>query len=187
MNLASKTIVPNSKTIIKLHPLAKQLNKLIVEAYVLGDQQDFLASIMSTFNCEEGIPIHNISLISQGSGTNEYQIIGGCFNLIFDIHNINSYNFDNTLFHSYSQSKRNSKAEFEQDVIAFIYLDFIRAISLLSLKKPGFMEPELRKLTKKYKSEIWNKLFKGNKNYLRQIDYASLLDIKRDTISKQLK
>tara|TARA_B100001179_G_C18603412_1_gene412108 strand:- start:4666 stop:5220 length:555 start_codon:yes stop_codon:yes gene_type:complete len=184
MNLASKTIIPNSKTIMKLHPLAKQLNKLIVEAYVLGEQQDFLASMMSMFNCEKDIPMHNISLISQGSGTNEYQIIGGCFNLIFDIHNINS---ENSLFHSYRQLKRGSKAEFEQDIIAFIYLDFIRAISLLSLKKPGFMEPELRKLTKKYKSEVWSKLFKENNNYLRQIDYARLLDIKRDTISKQLK
>ena len=57
-------------------------------------------------------------MISQGSGTNAYPIIGGCFNPIFDINNINT---DNTLFHSYSQSKKSSKAEFEQDIIDFIY------------------------------------------------------------------
>lgn len=184
MNLASKTITTNSKTIIKLHHLAKKLSKLIVEAYVLGDQQDFLAATMVQFNCGRNLPINNISMISHGSGTNEYQIIGGCFNPLFNLRNISAAN---SLFHSYSQSKKSSKAEFDQDVIDFIYLDFIRAISMLSLKKPGAMEPSLRQLTKEYKSDIWNEITEGSKGYLRQIDYAKLLDVERDTISKQCK
>ena len=131
-----------------------------------------------------GLPINNISMISQGSGTNAYRIIGGCFNPIFDINNMNT---ENTLFHSYSQSKKSSKAEFEQDIIDFIYMDFIRSISILSLKKPGAMEPQLRVLSKEYKSDIWNALLDSNKSYLRQIDFANLLDTERDTISKQCK
>ena len=131
-----------------------------------------------------GLPINYISMISQGSGTNAYPIIGGCFNPIFDINNINT---ENTLFHSYSQSKKSSKAEFEQDIIDFIYMDFIRSISILSLKKPGAMEPQLRVLSKEYKSDIWNALLDSNKSYLRQMDFANLLDTERDTISKQCK
>lgn len=96
-------------------------------------------------------------------------------------------NTENTLFHSYSQSKKSSKAEFEQDIIDFIYMDFIRSISILSLKKPGAMEPQLRVLSKEYKSDIWNALLDSNKSYLRQIDFANLLDTERDTISKQCK
>lgn len=97
----------------------------------IGDQQDFLADMTVRPQPHRGLPINNISMISQGSGTNAYRIIGGCFNPIFDINNMNT---ENTLFHSYSQSKKSSKAEFEQDIIDFIYMDFIRSISILSLK-----------------------------------------------------
>lgn len=184
MNFASKTVTPNSKTVISLHPLAKKLYKLIAEAYLLGEQQDFLSDMTAKLEYHRGMPINNISMISQGSGTNTYRIIGGCFNPLFDINNISA---DNTLFHSYSQSKKSSKAEFEQDIIDFIYLDFIRSISVSSLKKPGAMEPQLRALSKAYESDIWSALFDGNKSYLRQIDFANLLDMERDTISKQCK
>lgn len=184
MNLTSKTVTPNSKTVISLHPLAKKLYKLITEAYLLGNQQNFLSDMTTKLEHHRGMPINNISMISQGSGTNTYRIIGGCFNPLFDTNNISA---DNTLFHSYSQSKKSSKTEFEQDIIDFIYLDFIRSISFLSLKKPGAMEPQLRELSKAYKSNIWSALFIGNKSYLRQIDFANLLDMERDTISKQCK
>lgn len=184
MNLASKTIIPNSKTQFSFHTLAKNLYKIINEAYLFGDQQDFLADMTVRPQPHRGLPINNISMISQGSGTNAYRIIGGCFNPIFDINNMNT---ENTLFHSYSQSKKSSKAEFEQDIIDFIYMDFIRSISILSLKKPGAMEPQLRVLSKEYKSDIWNALLDSNKSYLRQIDFANLLDTERDTISKQCK
>lgn len=182
MNFASKTVTPNSKTVISLHPLAKKLYKLITEAYLIGDQQNFLSDMTAKLEYQRGMPINNISMISQGSGTNTYRIIGGCFNPLFDVNNVNA---DNTLFHSYSQSKKSIKTEFEQDIVDFIYLDFIRSISILSLKKPGAMEPQLRELSKAYKSNIWSVLFDGDKNYLRQIDFANLLDMERDTISKQ--
>lgn len=184
MHFSSKTIALNSKTVISLHPLAKKLYKLITEAYLLGNQQSFLFDMTAKLEYHRGVPINNISMISQGSGTNTYRIIGGCFNPLFDINNMNA---DNTLFHSYSQSKKSSKAEFEQAIIDFIYLDFIRSISILSLKKPGVMEPKLRTLSKEYKSDIWVELFDGGKNYLRQVDFANLLDTERDTISKQCK
>ena len=184
MNLASKTIIPNSKTVIKFHPLAQSLYTLINESYLLGDQQDFLADMTVRPQPHRGLPINNISMISQGSGTNAYRIIGGCFNPIFDINNINT---ENTLFHSYSHSKKSSKGEFEQEIIDFIYMDFIRSISILSLKKPGAMEPQLRVLSKEYKSDIWNALLDSKKSYLRQIDFANFLDTERDTISKQCK
>jgi len=184
MNLASKTITPNSKTEINLHPLAKKLYKLITEAYLRGSQKDFLADITVKLQHHKSMPINNISMISQGSGTNTYLIIGGCFSPLFDINNMNA---NNTLFHSYSQIKKGSKAEFDQAIVDFIYLDFIRSISILSLKKPGVMEPKLRALSKKYESDIWNELLHNGKSYLRQIDFASLLDTERDTISKQCK
>ena len=184
MNLASKTIIPNSKTQFSFHSLAKNLYKIINEAYLFGDQQNFLADMTLRPLPHRGLPINNISMISQGSGTNAYRIIGGCFNPIFDINNINT---ENTLFHSYSHSKKSSKGEFEQEIIDFIYMDFIRSISILSLKKPGAMEPQLRVLSKEYKSDIWNALLDSNKSYLRQIDFANLLDTERDTISKQCK
>lgn len=47
------------------------------------------------------------------------------------------------------------------------------------------MEPQLRALSKEYESKIWGALFDGYKSYLRQIDFANLLDMERDTISKQ--
>ena len=184
MNLASKTIIPNSKTQFSFHTLAENLYKIINEAYLFGNQQDFLADMTVRPQPHRGLPINNISMISQGSGTNAYRIIGGCFNPIFDINNINT---ENTLFHSYSHSKKSSKGEFEQEIIDFIYMDFIRSISILSLKKPGAMEPQLRVLSKEYKSDIWNALLDSNKSYLRQIDFANLLDTERDTISKQCK
>ena len=184
MNLASKTIIPNSKTQFSFHSLAKNLYKIINEAYLFGDQQNFLADMNLRPLPHRGLPINNISMISQGSGTNAYRIIGGCFNPIFDINNINT---ENTLFHSYSHSKKSSKGEFEQEIIDFIYMDFIRSISILSLKKPGAMEPQLRVLSKEYKSDIWNALLDSNKSYLRQIDFANFLDTERDTISKQCK
>ena len=184
MNLASKTIIANSKTQFSFHSLAKKLYKIINEAYFFGGQQDFLADMNAKPQPNRGLPINNISMISQGSATNAYRIIGGCFNPLFDINNISA---DNTLFHSYSQSKKSSRAEFEQDIVDFIYLDFIRSISILSLKKPGAMEPQLRVLSKEYKSDIWNALLDSNKSYLRQIDFANLLDTERDTISKQCK
>ena len=184
MNFASKTVTPNSKTVISLHPLAKKLYKLVTEAYLLGNQQNFLSDMTAKLEYHRGMPINNISMISQGSGTNTYRIIGGCFNPLFDINNISA---DNTLFQSYSQSKKSSQSEFEKDIVDFIYLDFIRSISILSLKKPGAIEPQLRMLSKEYKSSIWSALFNGNQSYLRQIDFANLLDMERDTISKQCK
>ena len=61
-------------------------------------------------------------------------------------------------------------------------MDFIRSISLISLKMPGSIESALRKITQDYNSNIWNEVFDNRRNYLRQADYSELLDMDRNTI-----
>lgn len=61
-------------------------------------------------------------------------------------------------------------------------MDFIRSMSLISLKRPGSIESALRKITQDYNSSIWNEVFDNRRNYLRQADYSELLDMDRNTI-----
>lgn len=190
MNLSAKTIGFKNITKIDLHPLAKRLYKLMVEAYVAGGQEDYLKLIGDRFDCYTSLPIHNVSLVSKGA--NKYLLIGGCFSPIFNLKELSE---SNTLFISYKTSKKdikpehkkNVEKEFDQDVIDFIFMDFIRAMSLTSLKRPGIIEPALRKITQDYSSNIWNEVFDSSRSYLRQADYAELLDLDRNTIANHNK
>lgn len=192
MNLSAKSISINSSTKISLHPLASQLTKLITSAYLIGGQEAYLKSMNAKFSCYNSLPIHNVSLV--GKEANEYLLIGGCFSPVFNLKDLHN---DNTIFLYYKTSKKDTKPEhkkqvkkeFDQDVIDFIFMDFIRTISSLSLLKPGSMYPDLKKLTQddqKYRSSIWKEIFEG-KEYLRQEDFALLLDVKSETIRRQFK
>ena len=148
--------------------------------------------------------MHNISVIFKDG---LYEIIGGCFSPIFDLNDISN---ENTVILSYTTSqghdtknktdeqinrvKKRIQDKFDQDVIDFIYMDYIRAISILSLSKPGVMYSELRELSQakgKYSSAIWNEIF-GNEdespiNYLSQKDFSMLIDKTRGTVNNHNK
>ncbi|MGP5556503.1 hypothetical protein [Psychrobacter celer] len=185
MNLSAKTIGFKNITKINLHPLAKKLYELMIEAYIAGGQAEYLKLISDRFDCYPSLPIHNVSLISKGA--NKYLLIGGCFSPVFNLRELNE---SNTIFLSYKTSKKdikpehkkNVEKEFDQDVIDFIFMDFIRSMSLTSLKRPGSIESALRKITQDYNSDIWNEVFDNSRSYLRQADYAELLDMDRNTI-----
>ena len=49
MNLSAKSISINSSTKISLHPLASQLTKLIVKAYLSGGQEAYIKSMQTKF------------------------------------------------------------------------------------------------------------------------------------------
>jgi len=78
--------------------------------------------------------------------------------------------------------------------VHFIYMDYIRAISILSLSKPGLMYSEIRELShtkSEYSSAVWNEIF-GNEdelpiNYLSQKDFSMLIDKTRGTINNHNK
>ena len=67
MNLSAKTIGFKNITKINLHPLAKKLYELMIEAYIAGGQAEYLKLISDRFDCYPSLPIHNISLISKGA------------------------------------------------------------------------------------------------------------------------
>lgn len=193
MKLSAKTISINENTELKFHPLTKKLYKILMQAYVAGGQKDYLISITQKFECYSSLLVHQIAMIS--SGNSKYQIIGGCFTPFFDIKNLNN---NNAIFLNYcstrnvkSEYKARAQKEFEQDIINFVYFDFIRAISILSLAKPGVMYPELREVTQEFESNIWDELFSKEKNsthnYLLQKDFASLIGLTRDAVGKQAK
>ena len=192
MNLLAKSISINKSTKISLHPLVEQLTELIADAYMKGGQEAYKKSMNAKFSCHNNLPIHNVSLINKES--NQYILIGGCFSPVFNLKNLNN---DNTIFLNYKTSNKNTKPEhkkqvddeFNQDIIDFIFMDFIRAISLSSLLKPGYMYPELRKITQhepKYNSSVWTEVFQSE-DYLLQKDFADLIGVTRDTVRKQSK
>lgn len=88
--------------------------------------------ISDRFDCYPSLPIHNVSLVSKGA--NKYLLIGGCFSPVFNLRELNE---SNTIFLSYKTSKKdikpehkkNVEKEFDQDVIDFIFMDFIRSMS----------------------------------------------------------
>jgi len=194
MNLSAKTIRFKNITKIDLHPLAKKLYELMIEAYVAGGQEEYLKLISDRFDSYPSLPIHNVSLISEG--TNKYLLIGGCFSPLFNLKELNE---SNTLFLSYKTSKDTTNPEhkkriekdFNQDIVNFIFMDFIRSISLLSLKKPGSMYSELRQITKEYNSGVWHELFENKDeqktSYLHQKYFARLLNRNKGTIINQSK
>ncbi|MGP9515922.1 hypothetical protein ACT3RO_09135 [Psychrobacter sp. AOP5-CZ1-12] len=51
MNLSAKTIRFKNITKIDLHPLAKKLYELMIEAYVAGGQEEYLKLISDRFDC----------------------------------------------------------------------------------------------------------------------------------------
>lgn len=194
MNLSAKSISINSSTEVSLHPLAKKLTKLLNCAYMSGGQEAYLKSMNAKFSCYNSLPIHNISLVNKEA--NQYLLIGGCFSPFFNLKDIHN---DNTIFLSYKSSKKDIKPEykkqvkkeFDQDVIDFIFMDFIRAISVLSLAKPGLMYPSLKTITQEYKSQIWSEIFnkeaKNPKDYILLNNVADLLDTTRGTLNSHTK
>ena len=78
--------------------------------------------------------------------------------------------------------------------VHFIYMDYIRAISILSLSKPGLMYSEIRELShtkSEYSSAVWNEIF-GNEdelpiNYLSQKDFSMLIGKTRFTVNNHNK
>ncbi|WP_394212393.1 hypothetical protein [Psychrobacter piscatorii] len=194
MRLEAKTITINDSTNIRLHPLAGKLYKLMMSAYIVGGQETYIKCITDKFNCYQSLPIHNVSLISED--TNKYLLIGGCFSPVFNRKDLNNRN---TIFLSYRTSKHNFKPEhkseidkeFDQDVIDFIFMDFIRAISMLSLSKPGILYKSLKEITQKHKSPIWSEIFnreaKNPKDYVLLNNVADLLDTTRGALNNQAK
>ncbi|KRG34091.1 MULTISPECIES: hypothetical protein [unclassified Psychrobacter] len=196
MKISAKTIKLNSKSKIRFHPLAKKLYEILMNAYIASNKEEYLKDINNYFGNRNNIPLHIISMIPRE--TNSYEIIGGCFSPIFDIKDIVN---ENSIISSYvsstsldrknktdEQFKRISKKrdkEFKQDIIDFIYMDFIRTVSILSLSKPGAMYKELGLLTKQasFETDIWNDVFESNSILLK--DFALLIDRPRDTLIKQ--
>lgn len=194
MNLSAKSININSSTDIRLHPLAKKLAKLLNYAYSTGGQEDYLKSMNAKFNSYKSLPINNVSVIS--SQLNSYEVIAGCFVPFF---NLNALNNDNTIFIQYKSSKKNVQPEhrkqmskeFDQDIIDFIFMDFIRSISILSLAKPGLMYKSLKIITQEYRSPIWSEVFNGEaknpKDYILLNNVADLLNTTRGALNNQAK
>ena len=204
MKLSAKTISLNSNSIVKLHPLASRLHQVLIKAYISSDKSTYLKNVPNYFGSRVDIPIHNISVIFKDG---LYEIIGGCFSPIFDLNDISN---ENTVILSYTTSqghdtknktdeqinrvKKRIQNKFDQDVIDFIYMDYIRAISILSLSKPGLMYSEIRELShtkSEYSSAVWNEIF-GNEdelpiNYLSQKDFSMLIDKTRGTINNHNK
>ena len=204
MKLSAKTISLNSNSIVKLHPLASRLHQVLIKAYISSDKSTYLKNVPNYFGSRVDIPIHNISVIFKDG---LYEIIGGCFSPIFDLNDISN---ENTVILSYTTSqghdtknktdeqvkrvKKRIQDKFDQDVIDFIYMDYIRAISILSLSKPGLMYSEIRELShtkSEYSSAVWNEIF-GNEdelpiNYLSQKDFSMLIDKTRGTINNHNK
>lgn len=196
MELSAKTIKLNNKSKIIFHPLAEKLYKILMNAYTASNKEEYLKNINNHFGNRLGIPVHIISMIPREN--NGYEVIGGCFSPIFDINDILS---KNSIIYSYvsstsldrknktdEQFKRMSKKrdkKFKQDIIDFIYMDFIRTVSILSLSKPGAMYKELGVLTKQacFETDIWNDIFKSHSILLK--DFALLIDRPRDTLIKQ--
>ena len=204
MKLSAKTISLNSSSTVKFHPLARRLYQVLMEAYISSDKSTYLKNVSNYFGNRVEIPIHNISVIFKDGS---YEIIGGCFSPIFDLNDISN---ENTVILSYTTSqghdtknktdeqvkrvKKRIQDKFDQDVIDFIYMDYIRAISILSLSKPGLMYSEIRELShtkSEYSSAVWNEIF-GNEdelpiNYLSQKDFSMLIDKTRGTINNHNK
>ncbi|WP_296242882.1 MULTISPECIES: hypothetical protein [unclassified Psychrobacter] len=202
MKLSAKTISLNSNSTVKFHPLTRKLHQVMMNAYIISDKSAYLKNVSNYFGSRVEIPVHNISVIFKDGS---YEIIGGCFSPIFDLNDISN---DNTVILSYTTSqgydtknktdeqvkrvKKRIQDQFDQDVINFIYMDYIRAISTLSLSKPGIMYPELKRLTQEYDSDMWNKIFgdesqSAKKNTFLLKHCAELLDKTRDTLIKQAK
>ena len=204
MKLSAKTISLNSNSTVKLHPLARRLHQVLIKAYISSDKGTYLKNVHNYFGDIVEIPIHNISVIFKDRS---YEIIGGCFSPIFDLNDISN---ENTVILSYTTSqghdtknktdeqvkrvKKRIQDKFDQDVIDFIYMDYIRAISILSLSKPGLMYSEIRELShtkSEYSSAVWNEIF-GNEdelpiNYLSQKDFSMLIDKTRGTVNNHNK
>ena len=204
MKLSAKTISLNSNSIVKLHPLASRLHQVLIKAYISSDKSTYLKNVPNYFGSRVEIPIHNISVIFKDGS---YEIIGGCFSPIFDLNDICN---KNAVILSYTTSqghdtknktdeqvkrvKKRIQDKFDQDVIDFIYMDYIRAISILSLSKPGLMYSEIRELShtkSEYSSAVWNEIF-GNEdelpiNYLSQKDFSMLIDKTRGTVNNHNK
>ena len=204
MKLSAKTISLNSNSTVKLHPLASRLHQVLIKAYISSDKSTYLKNVPNYFGSRVDIPIHNISVIFKDG---LYEIIGGCFSPIFDLNDISN---ENTVILSYTTSqghdtknktdeqinrvKKRIQDKFDQDVIDFIYMDYIRAISILSLSKPGVMYSEIRELSQakgKYSSAIWNEIFgtedKSPINYFSQKDFSSLIGKTRGTVNNHNK
>ena len=196
MDLTVKSIAMQQKYELQLHPLAKKLYDTFIQAYTDNEQIKYLTQIDELTTGISNFPLHQVSVINVG--INEYQIIGGCFSPLFNINNLSR---NNTLLLSYTSSikaekKAKVKAErkrlnsdaqpnFEQLIIDFIYMDFIRATSLLSLKKPGLMANYLRQISQEYNSRIWRDIFGNKHSYFQLTNLVLLTNTARSAINQQ--
>ena len=197
MDLAAKSIVMQKKYNLQFHPLAEKLYETLNQAYLDNQQLAYLTQIDDLTTNISNFPLHQVSVIN--IAIDEYQIIGGCFSPLFNINNLNR---NNTLLIRYKSSistekKAKRKAErkrlncnahpdFKELVIDFIYMDFIRAISLLSLKRPGLMTESLRQISREYHSSIWQDMFDNRRNCFQQTNLASLIDKTKSAIDQQI-
>lgn len=196
MDLKVRSIAIQQKYKLQFHPLTKKLYDTFIKAYVNNKQVEYLTQIDELTTGISNFPLHQISVIN--IGINEYQIIGGCFSPLFNINNLNR---NNTLLLSYTSSikaeksakikaerkRLNSDAQpnFEQLIIDFIYMDFIRAASLLSLKKPGLMTNFLRQISQEYHSRIWRDIFGNKHSYFQLTNLVLLTNTARSAINQQ--
>ena len=196
MDLTVKSIAMQQKYELQLHPLAKKLYDTFIQAYTDNEQIKYLTQIDELTTGISNFPLHQVSVINVG--INEYQIIGGCFSPLFNINNLNR---NNTLLLTYTSSikaekrakikaerKRlnsNAQPDFEQLIIDFIYMDFIRAASLLSLKKPGLMANYLRQISQEYHSRIWRDIFGNKHSYFQLTNLVLLTNTARSAINQQ--
>lgn len=196
MDLKVRSIAMQQKYKLQFHPLTKKLYDTFIKAYVNNKQVEYLTQIDELTTGISNFPLHQVSVINVG--INEYQIIGGCFSPLFNINNLNR---NNTLLLSYTSSikaeksakikaerkRLNSDAQpnFEQLIIDFIYMDFIRATSLLSLKKPGLMTNFLRQISQEYHSRIWRDIFGNKHSYFQLTNLVLLTNTARSAINQQ--
>ena len=195
MDLTVKSITMQQKYELQFHPLVEKLYETFIQAYVDNKQVNYLTQIDELATGISNFPLHQVSVINVN--TNKYQIIGGCFSPLF---NINNLKHNNTLLLSYTSSIKTEKRakikaerkrlnsdaqpDFEQLIIDFIYMDFIRATSLLSLKRPGSMIDCLRQISQEHHSNIWRDIFSNRHNHFQQTNLVLLTDTARSAINQ---
>lgn len=196
MHLTADCLKVQSSKKLKFHPLAKKLYQAIMAA-IDKSSKSYLETVDNFLTTAHDYPFNIIYVIYND---NVYEIVGGCFSPLFNIANVSpnntlmfrlktsrSYETKNKSDEYIRKEKAKIEKEFKQDIINLIYLDYLKSISILALKKPGAMDESLRTITKEYKSDIWSEMFNEKCKYLRQVDLAKLLDVDIDTIRNHSK
>lgn len=187
MSNKHKSVSLNSNTKFRFHTLTAQLYKSLIQAYLKGGQHEYLARMRLHEEYNVLIKSKILFLLSDGPKTNSYQIIGGCFHPLF---NLKSFKADSAVHISCFTKNHDielrlkEKNDLEQEINDFILTDFITSISLLSLKKIGYVVKDINAISKIYKSGIWEELLLSEKEYISQTEFCKLLDVSTNTIHK---